>query len=98
MLPVDSDISTSFVVPFIVTLDLTPEPEPPAVKLRTALLPPPAATGNVYVSCVLGAKAIKLDTAISFTVVSVASSYNILSAPTIVVPLDAASITLFAPA
>ena len=63
-----SEIAIWLVVPFIVTEDLIPEPEPPAVKLRTAELAPPAATGNVYVSFVSGAKAIKLDTAISFTV------------------------------
>ena len=32
---------------------MIPEPVPPAVKLRTAELAPPAATGNVYVSFVL---------------------------------------------
>ncbi len=98
MFPTPSVTLTVVLSPFIVTLDLIPVLVPAAVKLRTALLLPPAATGNVYVSCVLGAKAIKLDTAISFTVVSVASSYNILSAVTIVVPSAAASIMFPAPA
>ena len=52
MFPVDSVIAISPPVPFIVTEDLIPEPVPPAVKLRTAELAPPAATGNVYVSFV----------------------------------------------
>ena len=53
MFPVDSVTLTVLESPFIVTEDLIPEPVPPAVKLRTAELAPPAATGNVYVSFVL---------------------------------------------
>jgi len=52
LFPVDSEIAIWLAVPFIVTADLIPEPEPPAVKLRTAELAAPAATGNVYVSFV----------------------------------------------
>ena len=52
LFPAVSEIATWLVVPAIVTTDLIPEPEPPAVKLRTAVLTVPAATGNVYVSFV----------------------------------------------
>ena len=53
LFPADSVTCISLEVPFIVTDDLMPDPVPPAVKLRTAELEPPAATGKVYVSFVL---------------------------------------------
>lgn len=49
LLPTVSVTSTSLVVPLNVTEEATPEPLPPAVKFITAVLSPPAATGNVYV-------------------------------------------------
>ena len=52
----DSVTLTVLLFPFIVTEDLIPEPVPPAVKLRTAELAPPAATGSVYVSFVFVGK------------------------------------------
>ena len=53
LFPADSEIAIWLVVPFIVTVDLTPEPVPPAVNCNSAEFAPPAATGNVYVSFVL---------------------------------------------
>ena len=52
LFPTDSVTLTVVGSPVIVTVDLTPEPVPPAVKLRTVELAPFAETGSVYVSFV----------------------------------------------
>ena len=53
MLPVDSVTCTSLAVPENVTEEATPEAAPPPVRFIIAVLLAPAATGSVYVACVL---------------------------------------------
>ena len=66
MFPADSSTLTVLLSPFIVTVDLTPEPVPPAVNCNSAELAPPAATGSVYVSFVsLGKVTVATSTAVT---------------------------------